>query len=238
MAEAFINSICKLIMIAGEQTPAPYVGVSAQIDVMQDWMADDMLPAMTGEEDLTQAPEVWEAQNLNYTDAINDYEGHIRFISDTPGDRGFDIFDHHEVQQQLFNFLSQLLGEEIANQGYLSELITRIHSNDQGTAGRGIDDDPNEIYDRERLQQLIEQIRTENCDDQVTSRIFGVDDAIIIAVISVAGPILWDVAKNPKVQNFARKSLDYIPQMAGSAWRFLKGGEKIKKSTDFLRVYP
>ena len=70
-----LNSVCDLILISGEiEFAAPFVGVSTQVDVMQNFMENDLLDSMTGEEDITKAPELWEAQELNQQDDITGFD--------------------------------------------------------------------------------------------------------------------------------------------------------------------
>lgn len=58
MADMFINSVCRLVMISGEAgSEAPYAGISAQIDVMQEFMEGDMMLALG---DIPDAPEILE----------------------------------------------------------------------------------------------------------------------------------------------------------------------------------
>ena len=92
-----INSVCELIMISGEiEFAAPFVGVSTQVDAMS-----DMLDVMTGAEDLTQAPELWEAQELNAADATADMDSQLEDLAE--GDRGLDddTFNREELSLMI-----------------------------------------------------------------------------------------------------------------------------------------
>jgi hypothetical protein len=97
-----LNSVCDLILISGEiEFAAPFVGVSTQVDVMQDFMESDMIPAMTGEEEITQAPELWEAQELNAADATADMDSQLEDLAE--GDRGLDddTFNREELSLMI-----------------------------------------------------------------------------------------------------------------------------------------
>ena len=109
MAEAFVNSICKLIMISGEQDAAPYVGVSAQIDVMQDFMENDMLDVMTGAEDMTQAPELWEAQTILHDSEDSDFNEMASSVADGAEGRGIDpeILGRDELETLIASLKTQ-----------------------------------------------------------------------------------------------------------------------------------
>lgn len=86
MAEMFINSICKLIAVSGSpDLTSPFVGVSAQIDVMQDFLETDMVSVMTGETDMLVVPELWEAhqqQTTTFLDFARDFEQAIEIAND------------------------------------------------------------------------------------------------------------------------------------------------------------
>lgn len=108
MAEMFINSACNFLMISGEpDNPAPYVGVSAQIDVMQDFMESDMLNVMTGAEDIeVNAPELWEAQEMSQDEDIADMLTQIEALesSESAEARGFgdeDIYNSEQIQELI-----------------------------------------------------------------------------------------------------------------------------------------
>ncbi len=118
--EKRFNKIFDLIMIAGEpDSAAPFVGISAQLDEFQDFLGDEF-SSMTGEEDMTKAPELWEAQDISQEDLDADMAEQLT-----------DMVDQGQNPEENENARGLGKDPDIYNREELEKLIIRLKAQAQ-----------------------------------------------------------------------------------------------------------